>query len=42
MNDLLIKRREEMNKLEKSKEKKESSLVVNTDIEQIANKFQIS
>ncbi len=42
INDGLIKRREELNKLEKQKEKEESSAVVNDDIEQVANKYQIN
>lgn len=42
MNDMLIKRREELAKIRKETEKKESALVVNTDIEQLANKIQIN
>lgn len=42
INDGLIKRREELAKIRKETEKKESALVVNTDIEQLANKIQIN
>lgn len=42
INDVLIKRREELNKIEKHNEKKESSVIANNDIEQVANKFQIN
>lgn len=42
INDGLIKRREELNKLQKQNEKKESTSVVNNDIEQLTSKFQIS
>lgn len=40
INDVLTKRREELANIRKDTEKKESAVVDNTDIEQIANKFQ--
>jgi hypothetical protein len=42
IDDALIIAREERNKIEKENEKKESAHVVNSTIEQIANKFQIN
>lgn len=42
INDKLIQRREELANERKEIEKKESALVVNTDIQQIANKIQIN
>lgn len=42
INDALILAREHRAKVEKEKEKEESALVNNNDIEQIANKFQIN